>query len=753
MKLPRLALVSVTMLAGVATALPAVAQQASTSALEEVVVTAQRRSEALETVPMSVTPLAPEVIEHGGVVGLETIGRVAAGVQLNFSGAFIQPAIRGITTLTNGNNIENNVAVYVDGIYNPSTVSIASDLANVESVQVLKGPQGTLYGRNATGGAILINTLGPSKTFTGKFEAGYGSYSDTTFSAFLAGPISDGLRFSLAGNYRYTPGYFKKVSPTTIGEYIGDVGKMEQKGLTAKLEYDLTSNLTATLSYKYAFNQDDRVNYYSVYGHINTAILPPPPSRATVYGTVAFYGPTYQFANRNEGDLKVVWKTGIGTLTSLTAYDFEHQQSAFDFASTYRATDALTQITFGQRTYQTSLDYAIDAIQHLDLLVGAFYYNDTIATPDAPYEGIVGSIGGTTLTSIGKLDQRTRSAAAYVDATYHLTDRWSLNAGGRFTHDYKSMNSVTRSPTGAVLPSGGPFIDDHTWNRFTPRVSVRYELAERTNVYASWSQGYRNGNYNASGNGPGVPYAPTAPETVDAFELGFKTAQSSFQFNTAAFYYDYKDINVNISVPAPVCPTPGACGNISQFANAPGADIYGLDAEFTWTPVRNLNVRTGAEWLHARYKTFPNAVGTGVNAANTLNVANQVQNWSGQQLARAPNGSANLGIDYTVPTSLGSLLFATNVNYTSSFAVNNVSLYGPLAPAALQNEQRFRQDAYTLVSADITWTAPSQHYYVQVYGRNLSNVTYRLNYNGAVFGDYSPRGEPLTYGGRIGVRF
>jgi iron complex outermembrane receptor protein len=770
----RLLLLSCGTFAGLVTTLATAAEQANNATLDEVVVTAQRRSEALEEVPMSVTVVEPAQLERGGVGSLETLGRIAAGVQLNYSGAFIQPAIRGITTLTNGNNIENNVAVYIDGAYSPSTISIASDMANVESVQVLKGPQGTLYGRNATGGAILINTRGPSKTFTAKAEVGYGRFKDDMFNFFFAGPVSDKLSYSLALSHRDSPGYFKLVSPTTIGEFVGNVGKQEFKNVTGKLQFDFTDNFTALLTYKYVYNQDDRVNYYTVYDHINTAFAVP-PQRATEYGTVAFNGTPFQNAARNESDLKLSWKTGIGTLSSLTSYEVENQASAFDFDASYVPV-TFTKIAFKQKTMQESVDYNIDAITHLDLLIGGLYYKDRISSPPDDIRKGVDGYTGTALTSVARSTQGTTSWAVYVDGTYHLADRWSLNLGGRYTHDSKTIEGGTQlfsattglqtGSSGAVPPTG------QSWTRFTPRASVRYELADKTDVYGSWSRGYRMGNFNTTVI-PGIPFGATKPETVDALELGFKTAQANFRFNTAVFYYDYNDINVNISVPSPSppCAVPNTCGNVSVFSNAPGAKIYGLDAEVEWAPVQNFNIHAGAEWLHARFKTFTNAVGTGVNFNNTLDLPSQIQDWTGHRLARAPDFTANVGVDYTVPTGVGSLMFGVNANYTSEFPVNNVSLYDncltatgtnsipPVCSAALQapanlvGQQRFVQKPYTLVSAQITLTSPSGHYYTQVWGRNLTDVVYRLNYNGGTFGDYSPRGEPRTYGVKFGLKF
>src|SRR6202007_195516 len=151
--------------------------------------------------------------------------------------------------------------------------------------------------------------------------------------------------------------------------------------------------------------------------------------------------------------------------------------------------------------------------------------------------------------------------------------------------------------------------------------------------------------------------------------------------------------------------------------------------------------------------SFPGAIGTGINAAGTLDVPGQLQDWTGEQMSRAPNFTANFGGDYTVPIGDGELRLSGNVKYTTSYVVNNPSLYGPLAPAALQPVQRYRQGAFTLVDGDITWFAPDHRYWIGVYGKNLTNKSYRANYNGGAFGDYSAKSPPITYGVKAGYQF
>jgi iron complex outermembrane receptor protein len=182
--------------------------------------------------------------------------------------------------------------------------------------------------------------------------------------------------------------------------------------------------------------------------------------------------------------------------------------------------------------------------------------------------------------------------------------------------------------------------------------------------------------------------------------------------------------------------------------------VYGIDGDLTFKPVNNLNVRLGAAYLHARYTDFSNAVGTGLNTTTRLNVSNQPQDWSDHQMTRAPTLSAIAAADYTIEDIVGgSLNLGFNARYTDSYVINNASLFGPLAGAALANKQRFRQGAYTLVNLRATWTDANGRFNVGVFGNNVTDKTYKITYNGTAFGEYASYGEPATYGVRVGYEF
>jgi iron complex outermembrane receptor protein len=744
-------------LAAAATAFAADAQPGNQpgnqNVLQEVVVTAQRRAEQLENVPMSITAISPQEIAKSGVTSMHELNRITPGVQINLAGAYTQPTIRGITTLTNGTNVENNVAVYIDGFYNPNSNDINMDLANLASIQVLKGPQGTLYGRNATGGAILITTLEPSKVYTGRIEGTYARFNDRRLSAYVSGPVTDQIRFSLAGYTRDSDGYVKKADPTRPGETDGDAAPIDQRSVRFKLQGDLTSDLTATVGLNYNAVNDVRGVLFSGFDHVPPTF--PAASRAPRFGTAAFNGENRNLVITQEATLTLDYKTPIGTLTSHTGFAHRHNKSAFDPDGTF-VNAVYSWIQLPQDTFQQALDYNITAIPNLDLLVGAQYFHDSIKTDG----GVLVYTGGRLLNQ-NYFSQHTEAMAVYIDGTYHFNDKWSLTLGGRYSYDDKKFVFLPISANGAITPpaAGIPAFTldtrfDSINRKFTPRAVLRYEIEPRTNVYASYTKGFRSGAYSGSGAADPRLITPTRPETVNAYEIGFKTARSRVRFDTAAFYYDYKDLNVSLSVPNPFCVPGTPCSITTLFANAPKAKIYGIDGQVTFTPIENLDIRVGAAWLHARYGDFPNANGTGVNATDTLNVSPQQQDWSGQQMARAPNFTANVGVDYTIPDVFGGKLdLSGNYNYTDSYVVNNASLYGPLFPARA-DMQRFRQGAFSLVSLQATWTDPTEHYWITGFVNNLFDKSYRMiSSGGTTSGDYSVPGEPQVYGVRVGYKF
>lgn len=709
--------------------------------LEDIIVTAQRRSERLVDVPMSIVAVTSESLEKAGVRSIQDISAVAAGVQFNVNGGYANPTVRGITTLTNGGAFDNNVAVYIDGFYVPDMLTVNSDFGNIESVQVLKGPQGALYGRNATGGAILITTAAPSEYWTGRFGASYADFNEYSLSGTVSGPLSDKLGLSLSAYVRESDGYIRLSSPTTLGETVGDAAPLTQNSFRAKLAYRPSATVKIDLGYNYNLNDDGRGNLYTPIAYA-PASVGTPPSYAQNMTEKSYNGKGVNEGVANEGTLKISFETGLGEFVSYTGYAQRELTQIFDFDGSYRdltTIDVFTTID----TFQQSLVYNIDAFENYSIVIGSDYYNDY-------REATAKTLVAGNLVQDNTPHVETNAIAIYVDATYNFNDRLSLTAGGRYSFEKKDGYFKSQTGTGAVTFPGTD--DSAEWDAFTPRLSLRYNLGPSSNIYANYSQGFRAGAYNFSGAPSPELFKAINPEEATAYEVGYKTSAARYRFELAAFYYDYTDIHVGAGVPDPVC-TVQPCSIRILTVNGPAATIYGADSSIDFSPTDRLNLRASVAYLHARYDDFPNATGTGLNVDTQLNVPSQIQDWSGKQMARAPEWSGNLGGDYTLPTKHGSFRFSLNARFTSSFVLSNPSLYGPLAGPQLADRQRYRTKGYSVLNGEVTWTAPNQAYTVSVFGNNLTDEQYLNAYTGLTFGDYGHYAPPRQLGVRLGYSF
>ncbi len=813
-------------------AAPALAQApaAEEETGNEIIVTAQRRNERLEDVPMTVQVVSQETLSNAGVNSVRDLANVTTGFQVNNAGSYPQPAIRGITTI-NAGSYENNVAVFVDDLYQFTPQILNMDLPNVDSIQILKGPQGTLYGRNATGGAILINTIDPTDHLKGQAEVTYARFNDFRFKAYAAGPISDTVGISLAGTFRKTDGYYKRYSRANDGTFDGRGLGLNQQSFRGKLKFSPTDSFRATLAYNYTRVSDPRGVFFT------------PTENATISATRPrnlgeFAGEVFKLDFRqHEGSLKLELDTGIGTLRSITGYTVGKLETTFDFDGSYSA-QTYSDSEIRDRTWQTSLDYNINAIDRLNLILGANYYNITTGyspgRANVAYSGLVPPgvpipLGSplSAYTKFQEIDfRRTKEAwAVFADATFQLTDQLSINVGGRYSKETQDVAAEKRffcsapaSAFGCLISATGVFNSSpytfatsamsSTYSKFTPRASIRYEIAPRTNIYASYSEGFRAGEWNS------VPPSDTdlslwrtigqvGQEGIRAYEVGLKSGGRRLRFELAAFHYDYSDLQLSSTVNV------GGLALVS-LQQIPKAKVWGVEGSFDYEVVDNFNIRAGASWLRARYGDRAVYVGSSVNLNPTLplssylpnpdplkvfpNLAGVAQDISGLQMVRAPTFSAFVGFDYLIPNGDGGIRIAANVKYSDSYAVSEPGIWGgepnttyqckngsltgavctPLLPVGFvvnpnylpdntatlagspyvgrASEQRARQPKFALVNASVTWTDPTDRFFVRVWGNNLTDVVYRTHYRtgGA---SYIPIGEPRTFGITLGTKF
>ncbi|MCX7864345.1 MAG: TonB-dependent receptor, partial [Novosphingobium sp.] len=756
-----------------------------------IIVTANKREQALEDVPMTVNFVAAETLAATGSNSVRDLVNVTTGFQLGNAGSIAQPAIRGISTI-NAGSFENNVAVFIDGIYQSVPAAVNIDLPNVANVQVLKGPQGTLYGRNATGGALLINTFDPGDTWIGNGEVTYGRFDDKRVGGYVAGPLSDKVGIAVSGYYRQTDGYYKRGSRTVVGETDGRTFGNTQGSIRAKLFFDLTENFRVKFGYAFTRSEDPRGVQFTVTENATTT----DPRRTTVRGIAMHnYDPKIDF-KQHEGSVGLELDTGIGTLKSFTAYSHATNRTEFDFNGTY-ANDSYSYSKTRDRMWQQSLEYTIDAIDNVDLLIGGTYFwiKSDFLVPNVFLQNLTGQDPLASDVPLGALSPlferdfiRTKKAwAGYIDLTFHASDRLRINVGARYSDERQRIIGFQYGlgGSGGVTPLirnafglpasliGQQIISYDTLayeaannmrfksseDAFTPRASIIYELTPTTNIYAQYSRGFRAGEWNSS---PPVTtqaglrdWAPTKPEKVDAFEIGIKHVGRRLRAELAGFYYDYRDLQLSRTTQTPE----GAA--LVTLSNARKAEIYGVEGSLDFEVMENFNIHAGFTWLHARYGNGVTFSGTGVNPAaapgtlpnsdplKTFRNVTLDQNLSGLRMPRSPDFTAYLGFDYRIPNGDGGIVIAANARYTTKYIPTNPSVWGgdtrtlaqrgddpvdnvlrlagtPYADRA--SEQRTMIPGFAQINASVTWSDPTDTYYVRAWGKNLTNKIYCYHY-------------------------
>lgn len=689
--------------------------------LEEVVVTAQRREERARDVPISISVLSPEALEIANVVTIRDLREVTPGLLIDRNGVSLQPAIRGITAVDGNPGNDANVAIYLDGVYQPSPAANNFDLPDVEQIEVLNGPQGTLFGRNATGGAILISTKKPSFDPHGMLTVGYGNLNDRIFKGFVTGPIiPDRLAGSLAGYWEENDGYLHDLVTGKM------TGRLKSRGLRGKLLWDPSDNVSILAEGHWSKRYDGSILGQPQYG--NTAARFIPGTTTPRPGVIIPIGP-WNIASDvrprvdtedKGGSLRAEIDLRFAKLTSISAYDESNTDllTEDDYTTAFLAYYQSMQT---QKTFSQELTLATTNSGPLNWTTGAFYYND-----NAAFDPLLVAYPGFNFNIYGR--QRTRAWAIFGEVHYDITDRLNLILGARYSHERRILS-------GAFVVDAFPGLAAANFNSVTPRVALRYSLTKDTNLYATFSEGFKSGGYDASSLGT----TAFLPESLHAYEVGVKSAPSQYlDFNAAAFYYDYTNQQVQTTVIKNGAP-------LGLTTNAASSHIYGGELSATVRPTSEFSVTTGLALLHARYFKYPNAlVDEPVQLAGAPvpclcgNVATTI-NATGNALPRSPDLTFSATANYRKAVSVGTFDVSGSLFYSDKFYFTGA--------------ETVSQPAYTTVSARASFQPAGTGFKISLWGKNLAN---RVIYQGAsVLPDASGVlfAPPRTYGVELQYRF
>jgi iron complex outermembrane receptor protein len=713
---------------------PALAQTATGGALiSEVVVTAQRREQRNVEVPASVVARSAEQLERANITSTMSLANVVPGLLLTQSGAPTAPTIRGVSTKVSSPGADPNVATYVDGFYQANGVALNRTLLDVAAVEVLRGPQGTLFGRNSTGGALLLTTRKPSHDPTLIASAAFEENSGQLFSGYGSIGVTQNLAVSLTGSWTKSDGWNRNITPG----FLFPSAPKESHYFKARALYEPTDKVSVDFAYEKGMIQDGTGITEAWVAH------PARPGVAPLLVTEP-YTTTNGKQNFVEdhweaGYLTVSWDLDFAVLKSMTQVRWDRSPWSFDIDGSPLA---LADVTFliGQETRSEEVNLTSKGDGRLQWIVGGFFYHD-----DAHWRSF-------TPSGIG-YGNATKAWAGYADATWQATDKIFLTAGVRYSEEKRHCLTVL---TGGA---NGPLVDClggdpvHREHATTPRANIRYMIDEETSVYASYSRGFKTGGINDRNAAQTYD-----PEKLDAYEVGFKTAKADYSIDLSAFYYDYKGLQFSYSC---VTVSPPLCNTMGTFVtNAAKATSYGAEGEVTWRANEYLQFHGGVAYLHARYDTFLNASTAAPRTsadvppcvlANPLLCPNAgvAQDWSDQTPIRAPQWTANLGVTATYPTSVGRFVFSGNVAYTDKYQPETDSLPCVTTNCGRGLKPRLTEPSHTLVDATLSWVLPNEHLELSVYGRNLFDKTYAIRRDAGTLGDFVVWGEPRVLGARV----
>lgn len=665
----------------------------------EIVVTAQKREERLQEVPMSITAVSGDQLTTNGVNSTISLAQISPGIVTVNNGFGFLPVIRGIQSTGTSPGDETNVAVYIDDVSIGTPIAGFFDLSDIERVEILKGPQGTLYGRNATGGAIRIVTRRPSFTTSGTVGVDYGfHYGEMKANGYVTGKIAEGLAGSLSATYRVGDGYIEGTGPNVGQKY----GKPNNYLLRGKLLYDTGSNFTALLSGDVWRQRNDSVFISMVRSGANPFPLVAGTIPNTPYTNA---GSTEPYAKLKGWGLGLDSSLDLGgdiTLRSITGYRHVdvHSQSDTDRTSVSTSSNQLAQ---RQDALTEEMTLSGPANGTVSWIVGGFYLNSKASNPY--FRQVTGDSPGGVISSNFTNHMKTEAIAGFGELTLNLADSFHLTGGVRYSSETKTFHYqslvISSAANTSVVTDTRKNYGSATW-----RAVARYDLGEDANVYFSASTGFKSGVYNAYSS----LALPVAPEKVTAFELGAKGRVGGINLTLAGFAYKYNDIQVS---------SYAFVNSVLQLtlSNAAKAKMRGVEFTADGKLGGGFSFSTGLAWQPvSEYEAFTTAQVTVPlpTAAYSVpfdgNIATTVRpfNASGSRTVRTPEFTGNLRLTYEAELWGGEFKGNINGSYTSAFN--------------WQPGNYSREDGYALVNFRLNWTKNGVTY--SAFGNNITGHAY-----------------------------
>jgi iron complex outermembrane receptor protein len=685
----------------------AVASPAEASALDQVMVTAQKRTELAQEVPISLSAFNQRTMDVFRLDDIRDISRLTPGLLVsafNFSSPTI--AIRGASNTFTQIGANKPVAVVLDDLFIPRNSAAVFDLYGLNSVQVLRGPQGTLFGRNVTGGAILLDSGKPALgEASGSIRVGAGNYDFKQFDGLVDAPIGDKAALRLAGSIRTRDGYGRD---RLTGAEADD---QDSRSLRAQLRLQADPRTEVLLGADYGED------------HNGGRTLSSKTAGSDGNRRTSELGYPQSFARNQWGaSARAYWSGPIGDITSITGYrwsqsgeDYSGVGASYIFLSG-TTTQAVNRDTDRIGLLSEELRYASPKWDWGDFVAGV-YLADEDAKRRLRARTLQAATGRVTTDALTDQSVKTKSYGLFVDGNIHLPAHFGLTLGARYTHDKKTASLVRTDAINAAGSFAGRDLKAD-WGEITPRAVLNWTPSEDVNLYASVTKGYTAGGFNTDAATLVALTRPFDPETVTNWELGLKSQwlERRLRLNLSLFQMDYKDKQElyfdNLT-------------RILSIYNAAKATAKGLEAELAYSPTAWLTLSANYGFLDTVYDAF-------VIPGGVVN--------TGHPLASSPRNKGSLAADLRVPVGGGYVFGSVSWAYTDGYYTGATK------------DPNLHIDSYALTNLSLGWEPSGGRWRLMAWAKNVGKVDYVLTPSTqGVLAEYL--GEPRTYGLSVRARF
>ncbi len=691
------------------TALLASAAAASTQQLDEIVVTGSRVGETrLQDTPMPITAITGDIVERTNITTIRDIVMFTPNLSVAENSGFGVVSIRGIGSSNVFAGSDPSTTVHIDGVYIARPFAQFFNFLDVERIEVLRGPQGTLYGRNSVGGTINVISRRPSDEFTGAARMTVGTYGLLQPEIMLSGQIVPGrTQASIAAMHRQHDPYRKNIAPGAP-----DIENDDSNSARGQLRIDLTDRLDATTRVDY-YSHDIRPSSFS------KTLAPFSALTDSILGD--FSRIAHNFPSRSQVRLWGIAEdisyavNDATTLRSLTAYRENRIEAEIDSDAT--ELDLLRSTPFEDQS-QWSQELTLSGrTERVTYVAGGYFLRE-----DVQERITVQNIGaGVDISFAPRV--KTTARAAFFQGTYHLSDTWAATAGVRYTVEDKKIDQdsgIFIRATGDPLPiplNPSVYTARDTYRATTPKFGLEYRPTDDLLYFATAARGFKSGGFDNTGRNPDQGFDS---EDLWNYELGAKAAllQRRLMLNIAAFHYDYKNLQVQVAI------APG----ISALTNAASVEVNGVELELSALPADTLEIGLMAAYLDAKYERYENA-----------SLLGQVFDASGRRLG-APKSSYGLYIDKHWPLAGGGEVFSRADAFWRS---RTYSLHDDIP----------HQPAYGLVNANVGYRSADDRWDVTLWGRNLFDKEYVTSITTFTATFAGRPGEPRNFGVRFAYRF